>query len=586
MWESFAGGRKFLYANEADFLLSLARMAASLFTLVLALLVFQATDQMFGRGPAFLALGLFIFEPDLLGHGALVTTDMGLACCLFAAVFAFYRYVRQPTLLRLIECGFATGLVLAVKHSGVLIFPILGLLALVELWISRRTSAGSASEPERKTESILRRGLRLATALLLFALIAVVVLWGFYGFRFRARPNGLKMEPPLTEFVKESMNQVKFRAITTAERWRALPESYLYGLGYVMLAEERPTFLFGKVYPSGRWFYFPAAFLVKSTLAFLLLLALVPMAKALRRVEVRREVLFLTLPPTLFLIVSLTSGLNIGLRHILPIYPFLLIVAAASAWSLAKRGRRWAYVVGLLILFHVTSSLRAFPNYLAYSSEIWGGPANTYKFLADSSVDWGQGLKGAKRYLDQRRVADCWLAYFGTVDPTYYQLPCRLLPTAFGGVWEKPPQIIPQVIEGTVLVSATEMSGQFWGPGEMNPYEQFFRTSPVDNIGGSILVYRGRFEVPLLCAESHVIRGWEFSGSNRLDQALAEARTAVALAPRSIDSYYLLGYVLKQSHKSAEARQAFQAALALAQTIQPEFNQYTVVFLKKELSGL
>jgi len=137
----FLSGRQFLYANDADRILLRSRIAVSFFTLALGFLVFVTAHRMFGLGPAFLALTLLIFEPNVLANGALVTTDMGLTCCLFATVYAFYLYLMKPSLPRLLVVGLAAGLTLATKHSGILIFPILILLAFAEvIWASQTSS--------------------------------------------------------------------------------------------------------------------------------------------------------------------------------------------------------------------------------------------------------------------------------------------------------------------------------------------------------------------------------------------------------------------------------------------------------------
>ena len=282
-------------------------------------------------------------------------------------------------------------------------------------------------------------------------------------------------------------------AIAVAARAHLLPEAYLEGLAFFYATDTRPTYLLGKLYAHGVWFYFPTALAIKSTLGFLLLLALVPFARLLRAREGRREVLWMLIPAAVFLAASMTSNLNIGLRHILPIYPFLSVLAAAGAWRLAKKHRAWAIVVGGLVLIHAASSLRAFPNYLSYSNELWGGPSKTYRVLTDSNVDWGQGLPAVKRYLETHAATPCWLAYFGTVDPAYYEIPCTLLTVSSAVIWERPLDEIPPVIQGTVLVSATEMSGPSLGAGELNPYEQFRTARPVDCLAGSILVYQGSF---------------------------------------------------------------------------------------------
>jgi len=420
----FLSGRQFLYANDADRILLRSRIAVSFFTLALGFLVFVTAHRMFGLGPAFLALTLLIFEPNVLANGALVTTDMGLTCCLFATVYAFYLYLMKPSVPRLLAVGLAAGLTLATKHSGILIFPILILLAFAEvIWASQTSPEPTDASGARWDENRKKQAARLITSLTIVGCIALAVLWSMYAFRFRARPAGLKMAPELAQYAGPSHHPIESKMVLELARWRLLPEAYIYGFVQISkVAKSNPTFLFGRIYPHGQWFYFPAAFLIKCTLGLLLLSLLLPFAGTLRGRKVRREVLFLAIPPTFYFLVAVGSGVNIGVRHILPVFPFLLTLVGYAAWSLAGQRRHWAYLIGGLLAFHIISSLRSFPNYLAYSNEIWGGPTNTYKVLSDSNVDWGQGLKAMRWYVDQHQITDCSFAYFvsGAADPAYY----------------------------------------------------------------------------------------------------------------------------------------------------------------------
>ena len=130
--DAMIGGREFLFKNNADQILFRIRMAASLLSLLMMVLVFLAAREMFGTAAGFIALGLLVFDPTVLAHGAYVTTDMGLSCFMFASIYAFYRYVKAPSARRLIIAGLATGLALASKHSAILVFPMLVLLAVCE----------------------------------------------------------------------------------------------------------------------------------------------------------------------------------------------------------------------------------------------------------------------------------------------------------------------------------------------------------------------------------------------------------------------------------------------------------------------
>src|SRR5258707_6108781 len=133
MQEAFLDGKEFLFGNDADAMMFRARMTASILTILLALLVFVATREFFGTGAAFIALTLIAFEPNLLAHGARVTTDAGLSCFMFATIYAFYRYVKAPSAWRLAVVGLAMGLALAAKHTGTLIIPMLAMLAICEV---------------------------------------------------------------------------------------------------------------------------------------------------------------------------------------------------------------------------------------------------------------------------------------------------------------------------------------------------------------------------------------------------------------------------------------------------------------------
>ena len=369
-----------------------------------------------------------MFDPNLLAHGALVTTDVGLSCFLFASVYAFYRYVKVPSAWRLVVVGLATGLSFAAKHTGVLAAPILIVLALCELWRSR----SAAKKGDRVAVLAGAQFLRMLGALVVVAAISLTVLWGFYGFRYAARPAGLELNPPSAEYLHQLSRPNEAKLLTTIAKYHLLPESYVYGLADVrMIADFYSSYLLGKTYPHGVWFYFPLAMAIKSTLPFLTLLAIAVWAIATRRLRCWREIWFLTVPPVLYLAVAMSSRMNIGMRHILPMYPFLTVLIAGAAWTLIQRNRRWIYVVAALAVLQIVTSVRAFPVYMPYANELWGGPSQTYRLLSDSNADWGEQLKATKKYLDQRGVKECWFVYFaeGVVDYTYYGIPCKALPT-------------------------------------------------------------------------------------------------------------------------------------------------------------
>jgi 4-amino-4-deoxy-L-arabinose transferase-like glycosyltransferase len=572
---AFLGGKDFLYKNDADKILLRARVAAAILTLLMAVVVYLGTKEMFGTGAAFIALALLTFDPNLLAHGALVTTDAGLACFMFAAIYAFYRYVKAPSTGRLIVAGIAVGLALAVKHTGFLVLPILFLLAVFEA-----ARYGIADRP-------LQRILRLAGSLAAITVIAVVLLWAFYGFRYAARPDGLQLNPSLADYV-QGLKLHETWAISTMARWRILPESYLYGLVDVrQTANYYTSFVLGKVYAHGVWFYFPLAFLIKSTVGFLALLLLSLAVIVSRKLDRAREIFFLLIPTIVYLLVAITVGMNIGVRHIIVVYVFLSVLIGGAAWALIQQNRKWRYVVGALLLIHALSSLRTFPNYIAYSNEIWGGPSQTYKYLTDSNSDWGQQLKSVRTYLDQREVKACWFVYFaaGVVDTSYYGIPCKQLPT-ISTLWLNEKIDVPELIDGPILVSASNLSSVEFGPGVLDPYAQFKHRPPTAVIDHGVFVFDGQFQLPLASALGRIQKAHGFLAEKRMQEALTEAQAAVALAPDSVQTQLTLGDVLRETGQTEQARASYQKALELAKTIEPDFQIRSVPEIEERLASL
>ena len=570
--ENFSKGAEFLYTHDADGMLWRSRAAVSVFTFMLALLVLAAGSEIFGPGTGLVALLIFVFEPNLLAHGAMITTDMAAACCFFATVYAFYRWRKQPTVSRIIVYGIAAGLALGAKHSGLFLIPVLLVLALIDV---------AAASPVNKAglNGWRKNAPHTALSLAIAGVVAYTILWAFYGFRYLARPGPLVMLPTLQEYAVSTHSAFVGAVIPQLAAWHLLPEAYLFGLVDIADAAKRdPMFLLGTDYATGHWFYFPVAFLIKSTLGFLALLLAAPFLKDLWRDGKWRTILYLLLPALMYFGVSLASTMNIGIRHILPVYPFFVLIAAAAAVALAQMRSWGAYATGALLLFHVVSSAHVFPNYLTYANEAWGGPTNTYRLLTDSNADWGQGLRAAKSYLDAHNIKDCWFAHYGwNTNPAYYNVPCKPLPEAlahmFGG--QLPP--VPVRIEGTVLVSGSEADGDYWGPGDLNPYEQFLHRRPDALIANSILVFHGQFDVPLLSAFSHMSHAQQLAGQHEWDQALTEAQTAISLSPGSAEAHTVLGNILLAMGRTEEARRSFQDALSLAQNDHPEFQMLRVL---------
>jgi hypothetical protein len=573
----FFNGAKFLYGGgDADGLLLRARMMMALFSLGLGWLIYLAAGEIFGPLAALIALGLNVFEPALLSNSALVTTDLPLSCLFFATVYAFYRFLKRPSIGRLALCAAAAGLAISVKHSGALVLPALLLLGLTDHF-AHRLSSGDGDDAESQTR--LLSFAQLAGALAIIGIVAYAILWTVYGFRYAARPGDLVMVPTLAQYAA-ALSPLKHAVITFFAQYHLFPEAYLYGWTDILLITSfRSTFIFGHVFPVGQWFFFPGVFLIKSTLTLLVLLLLTPFAGVFGR---RRELLFFTVPVVFFMLVSIASMLNLGVRHILPMYPFGIVLAGAAAALLAARSMPGRVAVGALLVFTAVSSLHAYPDYLAYSNEAFGGPSNTWRLVTDSNDDWGQGLKWTKSYLDKHPANDCWFDYkIPMVDPAYYGISCKPLPNSmsllgFGSL----PASLPTTISGTVLISATDASGIHTGPGSLNPYQSFADRKPDEEIGNVILVYRGSFDISLLVALTDARKASRLFRQYQIPEALALAQRAVQLAPNNAWVNAELGRILIAAGRTQEGQQANANALRLAKTDHPEFQKNLIEVLE------
>jgi hypothetical protein len=580
--EAFLSGKDFNAWNIGRGILFRARLAVTIFPLMLALLVFLATREMFGTTPAFVALTFLAFDPTLLAHGAMVTTDVGVSCFIFATVYAFYRYVKGPSWGRAALVGLATGLGFAAKHTGVLIVPMLIALAICEIIRNPRRASGESTDCRKTLTG------KMLGALTFAAVISLAVLWAFYGFRYNSRPAGLEINPPLSVYLGQISKPWEAKLLGTVARFHALPESYLYGMADIQQVDDAYTaYFFGNTYPHGTHWYFPGVIVIKSTLPFLILMLIAAGAILTRRFTRWREMLFLTIPPAIYLTVAMSSQMNIGARHIMPVYPFLYVLGAGAVCELMRREPRWGLVITILLLWQIVAAVRTYPVYMSYGNEMWGGADNVHKYLSDSNTDWAQQLVATKKYLDEHDIKECWFIYFaqGVTDPASYGIPCRLLPTTETLWWLNVPLEVPPSVDGTVLVSDGDLNGFEFGPAPLNPYEAFKNAKPVDIIQHGVDVFQGHFEIPLAAALSHAQKSANFLAAKNLPAALDEAQQAVALAPDSAFTNAALGDALAALARHDEARAPYEKALHIAQSVQPDFQAGLAADLQKKLAA-
>ena len=552
-FDGFSYGSTFIVENGIDHTVITTRLAASLMSILLALLVFVAAWEMFGRWEALTALAIVAFEPNLIAHGSIVTTDMAMSATAFGAVYALYRFVKDQTWPRFFIAAIAIGLMLAAKHSAVIFVGILFILLISDAVLFRRHEI-----------PLHNRVFRRIAAFSGMFLIGLAILWSFYGFRYRAIPNENTPTISVADFIKEngrpeSVQSFPARITEAVSHIRMFPESYILGMADVIAWGSRNCWLFGRAYATGKWFYFPVAFFVKSNIALLLLLPLGLVFLYFVR-DKRREGMFLLVPAAVFFVFASGSNFNTGVRHILPIYGFLIVISSIGAVWLCRKLKALRYVLIALLVLNAVAAIRSAPSYLAFANDLWGGLEHSHMIFSDSNVDTGQSMKLVSEYVAREDVKDCWISTFVHPEMIRSVQPCRAMPSGVRVMVSRDLiDPVPVVIEGTVVLSTIELP-----PRGGDEYLPISKSEPIALLGGNTFVYRGRFEVPLAAAISRVHRSDYFLRINDVNQAIAEARQAVDLGPNDPRTHLALGLALARSGQKDEARSELAKAAELA----------------------
>lgn len=433
----------------------LGRLPVMWLALLLAALAARWGRQWGGPAAGVTAAVLLALDPNLLAHARLVTGDVALTFFFTLAVYGYWRYAvvsaaagaeKRPyrPWLPLLAAGVGLGAAGAVKFNAALLLPILGLLGAALAW--------------------RRRSWRPLVALLLVGAAGSLLIWAVYRFALRPLPGG------------------------------AFWEDLFWVLDY--FGGEHGAYLFGRSSPSGWWYYFPAAFVLKTPLPTLILFGVAAVVavrggrRGGRRGAAAGDTLFLLLPPLLYLGASMLSSLNIGYRHLLPMLPFLVVWAAGSVWRAGGSVQRAAG--GGLALATALATVLAWPDYIPFFNSMAGGPQQSWRLLSDSNVDWGQDLPALAAWQQENGGRRVKLSYFGTAHPSAYGVEFQPLPTWAPGPEQGDPVTQPyhpaDPAPGLYAISVTNLHGVVLGR-DRDLYAVFREQTPLARLGGSIFVY-------------------------------------------------------------------------------------------------
>jgi len=452
-WGEFADQFIWQTCQKVDLVFFLGRYVTVALGLLFAALVFRWASQLWTGLEGLIALGLFVFDPNIVAHSRLITDDVAVSLFYFAATYYLWQYLENNKKRDLAAAGIVFGLAQGCKFSALVLVPALS--GMIFLWVFLHS---------RHTDSCIHRlGRRVVDLLILFA-IGAVTIWAIYGFEFKPLADS-SIPIPATSYFEDMIWETRYFGRT----------------GYV--------FMNNTISSEGWWYYFLMAFLIKSPLPALVLITVAPFAFRHLPPTVRTWVLLL--PAAFYAVSTLVIRLNIGYRFFMPVLPYLYVFAA-GALRLLRRYK--SILVTSVLVWSAVIALKIHPDYLSYFNLIAGGPDNGYGFLVDSNLDWGQDLPALRRIIEDQQLERIKLSYFGTAHPSCYGIDFEPLPT-----WNPAPEqgnpatrryspLAPA--PGVYAISATNLQGVVFRPEQWNTFEWFRTKEPFAKAGYSIFLYR------------------------------------------------------------------------------------------------
>lgn len=476
-WEA---GWHFIYelGNNPQLIFFWARLPMILLSLALGLVILIWATRWYGRKIGLLALLLYAFYPDILGHGHLVTTDVAAAFGFVITVLAFGKLMEKRTWQNIAWASLAFGIAQLLKFSSFLLYGILLLLIIYRAYLDRD-----------KENSIWKNFKEYFKTYLLVCVLSLLVVWLVYipfvwntpaSIEHQVIEINLLPGEQRTEILRNFLHHFENNPFS-----RAIGH-YILGIFMVIgrVSGGNATYIIGHLSEKGISWFFPVAYLIKTPVPILLMLLWAMVSLVVFRTKNKRDAwenaLILT-PIIVYWAFTLKGSLNIGIRHLLPTVPFVIMFIAKNLYRYLGKVAilSWQTIwIAILLIWYILGVIWYYPQYIAYFNFFVPRDAR-YKYLVDSSLDWGQDLNRLQEFVDENNIDNIKVDYFGGSVPKYFIPQSEEWHSAYGPT------------TGWLAVSATYyQSSKLYGPKEGTwSYEWLDNFQPEAIIGGSILVY-------------------------------------------------------------------------------------------------
>ncbi|MEI6588058.1 MAG: glycosyltransferase family 39 protein [Candidatus Moraniibacteriota bacterium] len=505
-----------LNGNDPDLLIFWARIPFVLLSLLFGLFIFKWSKELAGTIGGLLALTLYAFDPNILGHNHFVTTDLGIAGFMMLSFYYFLKFIKDPSWKNVALGGLFLALVQLTKFSSIMLFPIFGFIAIIYPLVKK-------IPPEEKSAwlfKLKKLGEYLGKSIVAFT-FSLLIVWLFYAFNNFDMPKEKLAEtinfyfsPTDTENIKNIYTNKTLLVLNETALFRPLSE-YFLGIAMVFkrVAGGNGAYFMGQVSNTAFPAYFPTVFALKEPITMLLLMLFAAVIGFWNNIKAffdqfkesaqkspwltafkdylrhNIETLAMFAFILLYAYISITGNLNIGFRHLFPILPFAYILTAKIIINFCEKRKNIPTkilslsIVLIFSLLLIVETVTAYPYYMSFFNQTAGGPKNGYNFVTDSNADWGQDLKRLQPFLDEHPEIDkIRVDYFGGADIKYYVKDKYIM-------WYDSKRPIEA---GWYAISTNFLQGSIYDATkkDQETYRWTQKLKPVYQVGTSLLIYR------------------------------------------------------------------------------------------------